>query len=167
MPWNLVTREQRAQILGTLVKEFQDLDLAEEGLQEAWEEALKTWKTQGVPSRPVGWLIVVAKRRILDVLRRRKVLERKQEQWYREHGAEAALVDPAAAYPDGRLMMLFTSCHPALALEARAVLNRAQADLHHRLPRVDEARQSYRKALDLAPNPRVAAFLTAKLQELC
>ena len=122
MPWNSVTREERGRVLGTLVKEFQDLDLAEEGLQEALEEAVKAWNTRGVPGRPGAWLTVVARRKILDTLRRRKVLEKKHEQWHREQAPAGTNDEETQGYRDQRLMMLFTTSHPALALEARVAL---------------------------------------------
>ena len=111
-------------IVATLIRITGDWTLAEDSAQEALAVALARWPGEGVPANPGGWLMRVARNRAVDVLRRRAVEERK----LRELAALAvttATDDPPAAEDevvDDRLRLIFTCCHPALALEARVAL---------------------------------------------
>jgi RNA polymerase sigma factor (sigma-70 family) len=102
-----------------------DLDEAEECAQDAYAQALTAWATSGVPARPGAWLTMVARRRAVDLLRRRDILRAKLP----------LLVVPATtagpgepgdpgqeAIPDDRLRLVFTCCHPALSADARVAL---------------------------------------------
>ncbi|HEY2593313.1 MAG TPA: sigma factor, partial [Chloroflexota bacterium] len=107
-----VYREEAAQLTATLVRTLGDFELAEELVQDAMVAAMERWPTEGVPRRPGAWLLTVARRRGLDVLRR--------DARYR---AKLALLEqPIQQEPDDRLRLIFTCCHPALAREAQVAL---------------------------------------------
>ncbi|MDQ1739328.1 MAG: polymerase sigma-70 factor, subfamily [Pseudonocardiales bacterium] len=108
-------------MVATLIRLTGDWDLAEDCVQDAVERALTRWPQEGMPRSPVGWLTTVARNRALDVLRRRRT-ERatlQQRAILDEIGSGAG--QPAAG-SDDRLRLIFTCCHPALALESRVAL---------------------------------------------
>lgn len=112
-------------IVAALIGVTGDWTLAEDCAQEASALALQRWPGQGVPTNPGGWLMTVARNRAIDVLRRASVERRKLREL-----AVLALTDPNPAgaqaaqemVVDDRLRLIFTCCHPALALEARVAL---------------------------------------------
>jgi RNA polymerase sigma-70 factor (ECF subfamily) len=107
------------------VRLTRDLDAAEEAVQDAYVQALEAWARDGVPDRPGAWLTTVARRRALNLLRRRETLARKLPLLVvpEEAGAPAPPASgEAAAIPDDRLRLVFTCCHPALAPEAQVAL---------------------------------------------
>jgi RNA polymerase sigma-70 factor (ECF subfamily) len=114
-------REEYGRVLATLISQFGDFDLAQDALQDALVNALERWQTDGVPRTPGAWLTAVAKRRAIDRLRRAETQER--------HTAIAPDL-PATwnepemddSIPDDRLKLMFTCCHPSLALEAQVAL---------------------------------------------
>jgi RNA polymerase sigma-70 factor (ECF subfamily) len=111
-----------ARIVAVLIRVTGDWTLAEDCAQEALTLALERWPEDGVPANPGGWLMTVARNRALDVLRRASVERRKLREI-----AVLALADPSPApaeeeVVDDRLRLIFTCCHPALALEARVAL---------------------------------------------
>jgi RNA polymerase sigma-70 factor, ECF subfamily len=107
-----------------------DFDLAEEAVQEAFIVALETWPERGIPDKPGAWITTTARNRAIDRLRRRRMLADKTEQLRREAEIEAELtaVEPAeresemSPIADDRLRLIFTCCHPALAMDARVGL---------------------------------------------
>lgn len=112
-----VIREESARIVAALTGWLGSLDLAEESVAEAIEEAVREWRTRGVPPNPGGWLTQAARHNALDRLRR--------EKRYREK--LALLADPAEAAPltgepDERLPLLFGCCHPAISPDAQLAL---------------------------------------------
>ncbi|WBB57459.1 DUF6596 domain-containing protein [Verrucosispora sp. WMMD573] len=98
-----------------------DFDLAEESVQEAYLAALGAWARDGVPERPGAWLTATARRKALDVLRRRQVLRTKLPLLVEPDQAEPDVPDEVAV-PDDRLRLVFTCCHPTLAQEAQVAL---------------------------------------------
>ncbi|WP_433225698.1 RNA polymerase sigma factor [Microtetraspora malaysiensis] len=110
-----------ARIVAALIRITGDWTLAEDCAQEALTLALQRWPQEGVPGNPGGWLMTVARNRAIDVLRRASVERRKLAEL-----AVLALADPgptpAEEVVDDRLRLIFTCCHPALALEARVAL---------------------------------------------
>lgn len=120
-----VFREQRARALAALVRDLGDFEVAEDVLSEAFEAALRHWPERGTPDDPVAWLVTVARNRALDRFRREKVAAEK----YREIGrATAETAEPPGAgqvldrVGDDRLSLIFTCCHPELALQTRVAL---------------------------------------------
>jgi RNA polymerase sigma-70 factor, ECF subfamily len=121
-------REEQGRAVATLIRVLGDFDLAEEAVQDAFISALETWPARGVPDNPGAWITTTARNRAIDRLRRRARLTEKIETLGREQ-AEAALrdieADPAEDVmhiADDRLRLIFTCCHPALAMDARVAL---------------------------------------------
>jgi RNA polymerase sigma-70 factor (ECF subfamily) len=122
----VVFRAQWGRVLATLVGILGDIELAEDTAAEAFAIAAERWPRDGEPANPVGWLITTARNRAIDQLRRQQVLAEKTKLLARDlevgpRGPEA-LMDDAATIPDDRLELIFTCCHPALALEAQVAL---------------------------------------------
>jgi RNA polymerase sigma-70 factor, ECF subfamily len=126
-------REESGRILSTLIGLLGDFDLAEEMLQEAYATALQKWPVDGVPANPRAWLIHTARNRAIDRLRRDRRFDAKREEIarYTEHipPVVADSADSAASadsteemFPDDRLRLIFTCCHPALPTEAQVAL---------------------------------------------
>src|SRR6516164_357493 len=118
-----VFRDEWGRVLASLVGYLGDIELAEEAAQEAFATAAERWPRDGIPANPTGWLITTARRRAIDRIRRERTLAVKTEQLGRElrDGSEEAM-DEATAFPDERLELIFTCCHPALALDAQVGL---------------------------------------------
>jgi len=109
-------------IVAALIRITGDWTLAEDCAQDALAVALERWPAEGVPSNPAGWLMTVARNRALDVLRRACV-ERAKLRELAVLALPAARAGPAPAeIADDRLRLIFTCCHPALALEAQVAL---------------------------------------------
>ena len=118
-----VFREHWARVLATLVGILGDIELAEDAAQEAFAIAAERWPRDGEPDNPVGWLISTARNRAIDHIRRQRVLAEKTKLLARESTVESeATVHESATFPDERLELIFTCCHPALALEAQVAL---------------------------------------------
>lgn len=120
-------RQESGQILATLIGAIGDFSVAEDALQDALVAALQQWPSEGIPQRPAAWLTTIARHKAIDRLRRTSTLLRKQDllQALSELEREDSYdLDEAndIAIPDERLKLLFTCCHPALALEARVAL---------------------------------------------
>ncbi|MEO8359720.1 MAG: RNA polymerase sigma factor [Vicinamibacteria bacterium] len=119
---------ESAKIIGALARMVRDIGLAEELAQDALVTALEKWPSTGIPDNPGAWLTATAKRRALDLLRRGKMLERKHGEIARElgelQGLAATNMEAAADdhVGDDVLRLIFTSCHPVLAPEARVAL---------------------------------------------
>jgi RNA polymerase sigma-70 factor (ECF subfamily) len=126
-------REEWGRITAALIHQTGDWDLAEECAQDAFTQALRRWPRDGVPNRPGAWLMTVARNAAIDRLRRSSTYRAKVEELAvmatRDTGPDKP--EPAAgdgdgagdsAVPDERLRLIFTCCHPALAMEARVAL---------------------------------------------
>jgi RNA polymerase sigma-70 factor (ECF subfamily) len=118
-----VFRDDWGRVLASLVGFLGDIELAEDAAQEAFAIAAERWPRDGVPANPAGWLITTARRRAIDRIRRERTLAAKTEQLRRElrDGSEDTM-DKTATFPDERLELVFTCCHPALALDAQVGL---------------------------------------------
>jgi RNA polymerase sigma-70 factor (ECF subfamily) len=118
-----VFRDQWGRVLATLVGSLGDIELAEDAAQEAFALAAERWPRDGEPENPTGWLITTARNRAIDRIRRDRTLAAKTEQIGRElaDSTEDTMYD-TTAFPDERLELIFTCCHPALALEAQVAL---------------------------------------------
>jgi RNA polymerase sigma-70 factor, ECF subfamily len=112
-----VYREEWGQVVATLIRLTGDWELAEECAQEAFAAALERWPRDGVPQKPGAWLTTTARNRAIDWLRREAVGAAK----LREVAAMKEL-EPEYDVSDDRLRLMFTCCHPALAMEARVAL---------------------------------------------
>jgi RNA polymerase sigma-70 factor, ECF subfamily len=118
-----VFRDHWARVLATLVGSLGDIELAEDAAQEAFAIAAERWPRDGEPDNPVGWLISTARNRAIDHIRRQRVLADKTKLLARDFTMESeATVYESATFRDERLELIFTCCHPALALEAQVAL---------------------------------------------
>ena len=115
-------RREWAFVLAATVRVAGDIDLAEECVQDAYARALTSWPDQGVPARPAAWLTTVARRRAVDLLRRRAVHDRVLPDLLVEEEPAEPVAGDRPGVPDDRLRLVFTCCHPALAPEARVAL---------------------------------------------
>lgn len=110
-------REEWAKLVAVLARRFGSLDIAEEAAAEALTTAVARWPREGVPPNPGAWLMAVAKHKAIDGLRREGMRAQK------ELAAMTPVAGPPpAAIEDDRLRLIFTCCHPALALDARVAL---------------------------------------------
>ncbi len=110
-----LVRDEGRRVLATLVRHVGDLQLAEDAVQDATVRALETWPRDGVPDEPRAWLTVAARRRAIDLIRREAA----------RSGKEADAVEPTAEDPGDQqdlLRLVFTCCHPALAVETQIAL---------------------------------------------
>jgi RNA polymerase sigma factor (sigma-70 family) len=123
-----VWRMESARLIAGLARIVRDVGIAEDLAQDALLAALEQWPESGVPDNPGAWLMTTAKRRSIDQLRRRAMLERKHDQLGHELESlqEAAVPDLDAALDDhigdDVLRLMFTACHPVLPTEARVAL---------------------------------------------
>jgi RNA polymerase sigma-70 factor (ECF subfamily) len=123
-----VFRSEYGRIIATLIHTSGSFDLAEEALQEAFTSAASSWARDGVPKNPGAWLTTVAHRKLLDAVRRDKTRSDKQSEIEYEKSrlqpfAEPALLEETVIeYPDDRLRLIFTCCHPSLSREAQVAL---------------------------------------------
>ena len=119
-----VYRSDWGRIVATLIRQFGDFELAEDAAQEAFTAAVDQWRTEGVPDSPAAWIIQTAKHKAIDRLRRQTRLKEKIET-HPEFFPSELSDEPSFDYgeiPDDRLRLIFTCCHPALALEAQVAL---------------------------------------------
>jgi RNA polymerase sigma-70 factor, ECF subfamily len=104
-----------------LIRATGSFDLAEEAVQDAFVQALRTWPERGVPNNPAAWIVLTARNKAIDRLRRERVGAVKAEQAVELRALEK-LGDDARQIPDERLRLIFTCCHPALPMDARVAL---------------------------------------------
>jgi RNA polymerase sigma-70 factor (ECF subfamily) len=118
-----VYRTDWGRIVATLIRQVGDFDLAEEAAQEAFASAVDQWPTSGVPDVPRAWIIQTARHKAIDRIRRRARFADKLDAYAAESPqmVEEPEYDPDEI-PDDRLRLIFTCCHPALALEAQVAL---------------------------------------------
>jgi RNA polymerase sigma-70 factor (ECF subfamily) len=118
-------RTKSGKIIAALAYWAKDIDLAEDAVQEAFEQAMLQWPIKGIPTSTSAWLHTVAKRKIIDQLRQSKsrntdkVLFELEQQFGKEDGG---YFESDEAIPDERLRLIFTCCHPALSAEAQIAL---------------------------------------------
>lgn len=123
-----VWRIESTRLIAGLVRMVRDLDLAEELAQDALVAAMEAWPRDGVPDNPGAWLMTTAKRRAIDRLRRRQLLDRKHAELAREledaHEERREQAEEALDHDidDDLLRLVFVACHPALSMEARVAL---------------------------------------------
>jgi RNA polymerase sigma-70 factor (ECF subfamily) len=115
-----VFREEWGRVLATLIGFLGDFDLAEEAAQEAFAVAADRWPRDGIPTNPRAWLMTTARNRAIDRIRRDRALAAKSGLLLANDRAEVPM-NPTT-FPDERLELIFTCCHPALALEAQVAL---------------------------------------------
>src|SRR5690606_11186625 len=112
-----VFRQEYARAVAVLVRVFGNIDDAEEAVQEAFIEAVRRWPSAGLPPSPAGWIITTARRRAID--RHRSQQAREERQIYAAVSDLAGGPAEEHAVRDDQLRLIFTCCHPALALNAQ------------------------------------------------
>ena len=122
-----VFREEYGRIVATLIRISGSFDLAEEALQEAFTSAASKWEREGTPDNPGAWLTTVAHRKLVDAIRRDRTRTDKQaeiafESTRLQPYTEPDLHEETVIYPDDRLRLIFTCCHPSLVREAQVAL---------------------------------------------
>jgi RNA polymerase sigma-70 factor, ECF subfamily len=115
-------RREWAYVLAATVRVSRDVDAAEEAVQDAYVQALRTWVRDGVPDHPGAWLTTVARRNALNSARSRRTLESKLPLLLEAEETEMPQPADPDTIPDDRLRLIFTCCHPALAQEAQIAL---------------------------------------------
>jgi RNA polymerase sigma-70 factor, ECF subfamily len=123
MDFETLYHEERPRALATLIRLLRDFDLAEDMLQEAFAAAVEQWPREGAPGNPWAWLVSTARHKAIDRLRRAKTFAAKQAEIAYLSEAASGAPDPVdETFPDDLLRLIFTCCHPALALEAQVAL---------------------------------------------
>jgi RNA polymerase sigma-70 factor, ECF subfamily len=112
--------EEWARVVASLARRFGDLDIAEEATAEAFATAVERWPADGVPPNPGGWLTTTANRKAIDRIRRESRRDDKQKEAQLLYDDDRP--EPLGAIEDDRLRLIFTCCHPALAMETRVAL---------------------------------------------
>jgi RNA polymerase sigma-70 factor (ECF subfamily) len=112
-------REEWARVVATLAKRFGSLDLAEESAAEAFATAVERWPVDGIPPNPGAWLTTTATRKAIDRIRRESTRDARHREAHLVYDTQP---EPVGAVDDDRLRLIFTCCHPALAMEARIAL---------------------------------------------
>jgi RNA polymerase sigma-70 factor, ECF subfamily len=120
-------REERAVVLATLIRQAGDFQLAEDAVQDAFEQAVTGWRRDGVPANPGGWITTAARRRAIDRLRRNRSVADRAERLAELTRLDALReeepsMDDESSIADDRLRLTFTCCHPALEMSARVAL---------------------------------------------
>jgi RNA polymerase sigma-70 factor, ECF subfamily len=117
-----VFRAEYGRAVAVLVRNFGDVDIAEEAVQDAFTTAVQRWPTTGLPPSPSGWIITTARNRAVDRLRREASRDDRHAEAALLHATDVREESAEGAVPDDRLRLIFTCCHPALAMSTRVVL---------------------------------------------
>ncbi len=115
-----VFKEEWGRVLASLIGFLGDFDLAEEAAQDAFAIAAERWPREGEPANPGAWLVTTARNRAIDRLRRDRTLAEKKKLLEAPEAAEDEMDDET--FPDERLELIFTCCHPALSTDAQVAL---------------------------------------------
>ncbi len=120
-------RDEYGKVVATLIRQTGDFELAEDAVQEALIAAMAAWQRREVPVNPGAWLTTTARRKAIDKLRRAANYARKQKELeylveLDRQGRDGVEAEPNDAIEDDRLKLVFTCCHPALALDAQVAL---------------------------------------------
>ena len=115
-----VFREEYGRAVAVLTRQFGDIDVAEEAVQDAFTVAVQRWPATGLPASPAGWIITTARNRAIDRLRREASREDRHAQAALLHASSEPVEEGAVR--DDRLRLIFTCCHPALAASAQVAL---------------------------------------------
>jgi RNA polymerase sigma-70 factor, ECF subfamily len=120
-------REESGRIIASLIRSCGSFDRAEEAMQEAFASALASWPVKGMPENPAAWIITAARRKLIDAARRERTRRDKEDAL--KYELESSGFTPPAEpdqtsmdFPDDRLRLIFTCCHPALNLPAQIAL---------------------------------------------
>jgi RNA polymerase sigma-70 factor (ECF subfamily) len=122
-----VFRQESGRIIASLIRISGSFDRAEEAMQESFASALSSWPVKGIPENPGAWIMTAAQRKLIDAARKEQSRREKQDSLKYETERAVSPKDlefgaPAMDFPDDRLRLIFTCCHPAINPEARVAL---------------------------------------------
>ncbi|MGA7237845.1 MAG: RNA polymerase sigma factor [Bryobacteraceae bacterium] len=122
-----VFRQESGRIISSLIRISGSFDRAEEAMQESFASALASWPIKGVPENPAAWIVTAAHRKLIDAARRERTRREKMDSLTYETelagmAPEDAFEDASIDFPDDRLRLIFTCCHPAINVEAQIAL---------------------------------------------
>src|SRR5579864_2433184 len=122
-----VFRQESGRIIAGLIRISGSFDRAEEAMQESFASALACWAAKGIPENPAGWIMTTARRKLIDAARRERTRREKQDslKYETEIAGSTTVQEPDEGimdFPDDRLRLIFTCCHPALNVEAQVAL---------------------------------------------
>src|SRR5262249_36242188 len=122
-----VFRQESGRIIASLIRVSGSFDRAEEAMQESFASALASWPLKGVPQNPGAWIMTTAHRKLIDAVRKDRSLREKHDSLRYETQTiatpvELELDNPIMHFPDDRLRLIFTCCHPAINMEAQVAL---------------------------------------------
>jgi RNA polymerase sigma-70 factor (ECF subfamily) len=120
-------RQESGRIIASLIRVSGSFDRAEEAMQEAFASALAAWPVKGIPENPTAWMITAARRKLIDAARRERTRRDKEDalKYELESAGSTPVAQPedtAMDFPDDRLRLIFTCCHPALNIPAQIAL---------------------------------------------
>jgi RNA polymerase sigma-70 factor, ECF subfamily len=119
-----VFRQESGRIIASLIRISGSFDRAEEAMQESFASALASWPVKGIPENPAAWIMTTAHRKLIDDVRKEHTRRDKQDALRYEMSGSSNVEpeEPAMHFPDDRLRLIFTCCHPALNAEAQVAL---------------------------------------------
>jgi RNA polymerase sigma-70 factor, ECF subfamily len=119
-----VFRQESGRIIASLIRMSGSFDRAEEAMQESFASALASWPVKGIPKNPAAWIMTTAHRKLIDDVRKEHTRRDKQDALRYEMSGSSDIEpeEPAMDFPDDRLRLIFTCCHPALNSEAQVAL---------------------------------------------
>jgi RNA polymerase sigma-70 factor (ECF subfamily) len=122
-----VFRQESGRILASLIRISGSFDRAEEAMQEAFASALASWPEQGLPANPGAWIMTTAHRKLIDSVRRQRTVDSKRDALSHQTELVSTPSEPefdtsAMHFPDDRLRLIFTCCHPAINMAAQVAL---------------------------------------------
>jgi RNA polymerase sigma-70 factor, ECF subfamily len=122
-----VFRQESGRIIAGLIRLSNSFDLAEEAVQDAFAAALADWRKNGLPENPAGWITATAKNKLTDYARRERTRRDQQGALMYETETSTSPQDPivegeSMIFPDDRLRLIFTCCHPSLNTDAQVAL---------------------------------------------
>ncbi len=118
-------REHYGRILASLIRALGSFELAEDALQDAFAAAVEQWPREGMPNNPAGWIASTARHKAIDKARRQSWFSERREEIARliEFEMSSEPEDETDSFPDERLRLIFTCCHPAINREAQIALS--------------------------------------------
>ncbi len=115
---------ESGRIIAGLIRVSHSFDLAEEAMQDAFAAAVVSWQAEGIPDNPAAWITAAARRKLIDYARREQTRRNNEDQLLYESLCRSSAIDEEMSrpFPDDRLSLIFTCCHPAINMQAQVAL---------------------------------------------